>query len=58
VTHELRAYQIKVAKIEHRIWMAEFIGWPALADSWRKTLTKLEEEYQQHILKTYGGQGN
>lgn len=27
-----------VTRIRYRVWCAEFIGWPALAQSWRKDL--------------------
>lgn len=38
-------YVQRRANIKSRIWMAEKIGWRALAESWRKTLAEFEAKH-------------
>lgn len=33
---------LQLTKLRYRIWCAELIGWPALADSFRRELAALE----------------
>ena len=32
------------SRLRHRLWQAEFIGWPALAESFRRELRAMGEE--------------
>ena len=40
----MAARRRSVTHCEYRIWCAERIGWPALAESWRRDLEQAKEQ--------------